>query len=561
MHRQTARQQTMYRLCLLVVLVVVSAACVSACRGGDEPTQQAAVQPRAESGDVAAEKDTSGRGGTLRIAMSAGNIPIPDQFVTEGGEGVRFVRVNLYDCLLNWDAGQGDTPPDPIPGLATAWTRSADNLTWTFTLRQGVQFHDGSPFNADTVIFALDRVLNKESEFYSNTQRSAGATFLGAIASYQKIDDFTVAITTKKPWAFLIYDLASIAIPSPAAIRQWGNKAYPQHASGTGPFKIAKYVEGQVLELEPNKDYWGTKAKLDKLVLNPMPEPAARLAALQSGQVDWAEVPPPDSIEQVKGAGYNVLLKTYPHTIYYGFNTYRAPFNDVRVRQAVAYGIDRAGLVSIIRGAGKPASQLMYEGHPWRDTTFTGYEYNPQKAKDLLAQADVKNLKMSVAYPTGGSGNMWPGPMNEKFQQDMRALGIEVDLVPLEWNTLLTVYRAGLANPDYAKYDVFWFSPNTQAPLLAFSSYLTERIPPAGCCNATGYSNPHADALFAQAASEFDKTKRDKILAEFQGTMIREAPITPVVHDLNLRVLSPKVRGWVQPQSWWGDFRSVWMKD
>ena len=135
---------------------------------------QASAQPRAESGDVAAEKDTSGRGGTLRIAMSAGNIPIPDQFVTEGGEGVRFVRVNVYDCLLNWDAGQGATPPDPIPGLASSWTRSADNLTWTFTLRQGVKFHDGSPFNADAVIFALDRVLNKESEFYSDAQRSAG---------------------------------------------------------------------------------------------------------------------------------------------------------------------------------------------------------------------------------------------------------------------------------------------------------------------------------------------------------------------------------------------------
>ncbi len=560
MHRQTAPNRTTHCLSILLVLAAVIAAFVSACGGSGEPTNQASVQPRAESGDVAAEKDTSGRGGTLRIAMSAGNIPIPDQFVTEGGEGVRFVRVNIYDCLLNWDAAQGTAPPDPIPGLASSWTRSADNLTWTFTLRQGVKFHDGSPFNADAVIFALDRVLNKESAFYSNAQRSAGSTFLGAIASYKKIDDFTVAITTKKPWAFLVYDLASITIPSPAAIRQWGNKAYPQHASGTGPFKMAKYVEGQVLELDPNKDYWGTKAKLDKLVLYPMPEPAARLAALQSGEVDWAEVIPPDSIEQIKGAGYNVLLKTYPHTIYYGFNTYRAPFNDVRVRQAVAYGIDRAGIVSIIQGAGKPATQLMYEGHPWRDTTFTGYAYNLQKAKDLLTQAGVKNLKISVAYPTGGSGNMWPGPMNEKFQQDMRAIGIDVDLVPLEWNTLLTVYRAGLANPDYAKYDVFWFSPNTQAPLLAFSSYLTERIPPAGCCNATGYSNPIADALFAKAANEFDKAKQDKILAEFQGTMIREAPITPVVHDLNLRVLSPKVRGWVQPQSWWGDFRSVWMK-
>ena len=120
MHRQTAQQRTTHHLSLLVVLTVVIVACASACSGGGgESTNKASTQPRAESSDVAAEKDTSGSGGTLRIAMSAGNIPIPDQFVTEGGEGVRFVRVNLYDCLLNWDAGQGDTPPDPIPGLAT----------------------------------------------------------------------------------------------------------------------------------------------------------------------------------------------------------------------------------------------------------------------------------------------------------------------------------------------------------------------------------------------------------------------------------------------------------
>ena len=153
MHRKTAPQRTTHYLSLLLVLAAAIAAFVSACGGGGESTNQASVQPRTESGDVAAEKDTSGRGGTLRIAMSAGNVPIPDQFVNEGGEGVRFVRVNIYDCLLNWDAAQGTAPPDPIPGLASSWTRSADNLTWTFTLRQGVKFHDGTPFSADAVLF------------------------------------------------------------------------------------------------------------------------------------------------------------------------------------------------------------------------------------------------------------------------------------------------------------------------------------------------------------------------------------------------------------------------
>ncbi|MEZ4552799.1 MAG: ABC transporter substrate-binding protein [Dehalococcoidia bacterium] len=533
-----------------------------ACGASDTGEGGAGGAAQSESGDATAATDQSGSGGTLRIAMSAGNIPIPDQFPTEGGEGRRFVGVNVYDALVNWDTDQGDAPPGVVPGLAESWSRSEDNLTWTFKLRQGVTFHDGTAFDADAVMFAFDRLMKKDFEFYSETQRGSGASNIAAIASYEKIDAQTVAFTTNKPWSFFLYDLALINIPSPTAIRTYGNKEYPRHASGTGPFKIDKYVDGQVMELVPNTAYWGRVPKLERLILLPMPEPATRLAALQSGQVDWAEVPPPDAIEQLRASGYNVLLKSYPHAIYYGFNTYRAPFDDPKVRQAVAYGIDREGMVAIIQGAGGPATQLMYEGNPWRDPTFEGYSYDPDKARALLAEAGKSSgLKITVAYPTGGSGNMWPGPMNEKFQQDMRDIGIQVDLVPLEWNTVIALYRAGLASPDYSKYDAFYFSPNTQAPLLAFASYLTERIPPAGCCNATGWSSADADALFKQAANTFDDAARDQLLAQFEGLMMRDAPIAPVVHDLNLRVLSPKVRGWIQPQSWWGDFTSVWMKD
>ncbi len=363
-----------------------------------------------ESGDADAAADQSGSGGTLRIAMSAGNIPIPDTFVTEGGEGWRFVGVNVYDKLLNWDTDQGETVPEVIPGLAESWTRSADNLTWTFKLRQGVKFHDGTDFNADAVVFTFDRLMKKDSEFYADTLRALGASFLAAIADYRKVDDFTFEITTNKVWSFLQFDVAAINIVSPTAVKTYGNKDYAQHAIGTGPFKIDKYVDGQVMELVPNEDYWGRVPKLDRLVLFPMPEPATRLAALQSGQVDWAEVPPPDAIEQLKSAGYNVLLKQYPHAIYYGFNTRKAPFDNPKVRQAIAYGIDRDGIVSIIQGAGAPATQLMYEGNPWRDTTFEGYSYDPEKAKALLAEAGVSGLKMTIAYPTSGSGNMWPGP-------------------------------------------------------------------------------------------------------------------------------------------------------
>jgi peptide/nickel transport system substrate-binding protein len=533
-----------------------------ACGSASEAPSAPAGQPQAESGDTAAATDASGRGGTLRIAMSAGNVPIPDQFLTEGGEGKRFVGSNVYDTLILGDAWQGDRVPVPGPGLATEWKVADDKLTWTLKLRQNVKFHDGTPFNADAVLFAFDRVMKKDFEFYSAPQAAAGASNFQQVKSYRKVDDFTFEIVTKKPWSFLAYDLISINIPSPTAVKKWGNKDYPKHPVGTGPFVVEKYVDGQVMELVPFKDYWKEPAKIDKIILFPMPEPAARLAAFQAGQVDWAEVPPPDSIEQLKAAGHNVLLKQYPHAIYYGFNTTKAPFDNVKVRQAIAYGIDRDGVVSIIQGAGKPAGNLMYEGNPWRDNSFPGYKYDVAKAKALLAESGVTlPIKATIAYPTGGSGNMWPGPMSEKFQQDMKAIGVEISLVPLEWNTILSLNRAGLYHADWQKYDGYYFSPNTQSPMGAFGSFLGERIPKnGGCCNGTGYESKAFDDFIAQAAAEFDPTKQAALLAKADGVLTTDAPIVPMVHDLNLRVLTKDVRGWVQPQSWWGDFRSVWVK-
>jgi len=533
---------------------------LAACGGsGSDPAADAVASPGA--GSASASSPADGSGGTLRIAMTAANIPIPDQFVTEGGEGIRFVGVNVYDRLLNWDAGQGDAPPTPVPGLAEAYEVADDGLTWTFTLRPGVTFHDGTPVDVEAVKFSFDRILDPDFEFYSADQAGLGGTYTAQIASYRIVDDATFEVVTKKPWSFLTYDIALISIVSPTAVQTHGNAEYAQHAVGAGPFKIDRYVEGEVMELVPFEDYWGGTPKLDRLVLYPRPEPASRLTALQSGEVDWAEIPPPDSMAQLEAEGHQIVMGSYPHAIVYLLNNYRAPFDDVRVRQAVAYGIDRAGMMSLINDVGIPADQYFYEGHPWRDDTFEGYTYDPERAKALLAEAGVSDgLTIKVAHPASGSGNMFPGIMNEKFQQDMAAIGIDVELFPMEWTTLVTINRAGMASADASEYDAIYFSPNTQAPMFAFASYLTERIPPAGCCNSMGYSNPDADDLMAQAAGTFDVDEQNDLLRRFHGTFIREAPSVPVAHDLNLRVMTDKVHGWVQPQSWWGDFTTVWVE-
>ena len=204
--RSTPVHRSIY-VSLLAAVAMIAMACASSGKAPDGGA--ASAQPRQESIDTSAEKDTSGKGGTLRIAMSAGNVPIPDQFLTEGGEGKRFVGANIYDTLVMGEAWQGDHVPVPGPGLATEWSRSADNLTWTIKLRQGVKFHDGTPFNADAVVFSLDRILKKDFEFYSAAQASAGGSNFAQVASYKKVDDFTMQVVTKKPWAYLVYDMIS----------------------------------------------------------------------------------------------------------------------------------------------------------------------------------------------------------------------------------------------------------------------------------------------------------------------------------------------------------------
>src|SRR5262249_26106752 len=151
--------------------------------------------------------------------------------------------------------------------------------------------------------------------------------------------------------------------------------------------------------------------------------------------IDWAEVPPPDAVAQLKAGGFQVMTGPYPHAITYQLNFDKPPFNDVRVRQAINYAVDRDATLAVINGLGFQAHQYVPPGHPYYDPAGEGYAYDPAKAKALLAEAGYAyGMKLRMAYPPGGSGNMWPGPMNERLKADLQNLGIDVELVPIEWN-------------------------------------------------------------------------------------------------------------------------------
>ncbi len=509
------------------------------------------------------------RGGTLRIGMTAADIPYTGGQPDQGFEGFRFIGYQLYDALVRWDLSQGEQLPAIVPGLAESWEVRADDPTkWVFKLRHGVKFHDGTDFNADAVLWNWDAIKNKDAPQYDPQQASQVAARITVIKSWRKLDEYTVEFTTTRPSSFVPYQVVYIFYVSPTQWEKVGRdwRAFANNPAGTGPFKLTKLVPRERAELESNRDYWDKKRipKADKVILLPMPETTTRLAALRAGQVDWIEVPPPDAIIGLRQAGFQIVLRPYPHNWTHTLSLGRSPWDNKLARQAANYAIDREGICkSLLNGTCIPAIGEVYPGHPWFGNPKQRYEYNPAKARELLQQAGYngkdKRVKTSVLISTSGSGQMLPLPMNEFVQENLREVGIDLDLIPIEWNALTQRFRLGFQHPDNAALGAMNVSFNFQEPQSAFVRFFhSTSVPPTGI-NIMPYLNPEVDRLIEAAEATFDPKEQDRLLAQVHEIIVDDAPWIFIVHDLNPRAMSPKVKNFVQPQSWFVDLTLPWV--
>ncbi|HBK06365.1 MAG TPA: hypothetical protein DDZ81_10940 [Acetobacteraceae bacterium] len=507
-------------------------------------------------------------GGTLRIAMTAADLPSAHGIPNNGFEGYRFLGYPPYDGLVNWDLRHNpDKPADITPGLFTSWKiDEANPLRWLFTVRQGVKFHDGSDFNADAVIWNLQRIYDDKSPHYDAPAAPIVKAAVSMVDTYVKVDDATVAMTTKYPFSFLPYLLTRVLMVSPAQFEAVGKTwaEFGKKPSGTGPFKITRVVPGQYIEMVRNESYWDKDRipKLEKLIVSPMAEATTRIAALRSGQVDWIEVPAPDSIPSLKQAGFNVTLWPYPHTWPYVLNTEPgSAFSDVRVRQAANYAIDRAGLCQLLNGIAKPAVGLYPPGHPFFGDPKQKYGYDPAKAKALLAEAGYgpgKPAKAKIMISTSGSGQMLPIPMNEFLQQNFAAVGMEVDFDVVEWGTMLVAIRSDPTTTQSHGVQGINISLSSVDPSTMFRYYAKDSFSPTNY-NWGHYDNAEVTAMLKKAQASFDVAEQTKILAEAHAKIVDEAAWLFIVHDLNPRAMSKKVQGFLPVQSWFIDFTQISM--
>ena len=521
------------------------------------------------------------QGKTLRIAMTAADIPRTLGQPDQGFEGNRFTGIPIYDSLTQWDLSKADAPSVLIPGLATSWAVDAkDKTKWVFKLRPGVTFHDGSPFNADAVVWNVNKVLDKEAPQFDASQVGVTASRMPTLRSARKIDDLTVELTTSEPDSFLPINLTNLFMASPVAWKKafdaakgatpadkskaaW--TAFAAAPSGSGPFKVTRFVARERLELAANKSYWDAKRvpKIDKVVLLPMPEANARTAALLGGQVDWIEAPAPDALDQIKQRGFKVYANAQPHVWPWQFSfAPGSPWLDKRVRQAANLCVDRGGLKQLLGGMMAEAKGVVAPGHPWWGNPKFDIKYDVKGAQALMQQAGwsaAKPLKVKVQISASGSGQMQPLPMNEFIQQSLKACYIDVDFDVIEWNTLFTNWRKGAKDATANGANAVNISFAAMDPFFAMVRFVSSKAFPPASNNWGYYGNPEVDKLVADARTSFDDKARDAALAKLHAHMVEDPPFLYVAHDVGPRAMSPKVKHVVQPRSWFIDLATMTM--
>jgi len=517
----------------------------------------------------------------LRIAMTAGDIPRTLGQPDQGFEGNRFTGIPMYDALTHWDLSSTDKPSVLIPGLATSWAVGASDKTkWTFKLRPGVKFHDGSAVNADAIVWNVRKVLDQQAVHFDPSQVGVTASRMPTLRSARKIDDLTVELTTSEPDAFLPLNLTNLFIASPS---HWQKKfdaaagatpadkakaawtAFAADASGSGPFKMARFVPRERLEVVANKAYWDPKRtpKIDRVVMIPMPEANARTAALLSGQVDWIEAPAPDAMAQMKQRGFTIYSNPQPHVWPWQLSFAEgSPWLNRDVRHAANLCVDRAGLSQLLGGMMGVPKGTVPPGHPWWGDPKFDIRYDVKAAQALMAKAGhsaSKPLKVKMQISASGSGQMQPLPMNEFVQQSLKQCYFDVEFDVIEWNTLFTNWRKGAKDPSANGSHGINVSFAAMDPFFAMVRFTsTKTFPPVS--NNWGYfGNAEFDKLIADARTSFDDKARDAALARLHARIVEEAPFVWIAHDVGPRAMSAKVKNVVQPKSWFIDIAPMTM--
>jgi len=430
------------------------------------------------------------------------------------------ILVNIYDGLTRYKDGTLEVEPS----LAESWTISDDGTVYTFKLRSGIKFQDGTDFNADAVKFNFDRMLKDDHPFH-DTGPFPLSFFFSAVKDVKAVDATTVEFTLNAPYAPFLSNLAypTGLIVSPAAVEKSG-KDFGRNPVGTGAFKFEEWEANAKVVVSRYDEYWDGAAPLEAVVYRPITDANTRIAEMLAGGLDIMVEVPPDSLQQFRDGGeFQVLEQAGPHVWFLILNAKEGPFADKLVRQAANYAIDKKALVdNVLQGTADIAAGPTPPAFAWAyDESLEPYPYDPEKAKELLKQAGYDGKELTFYVTEGGSGMLDPIAMGTAIQADLQAVGMKVKIETYEWNTFLGKVNPGLeGKADMAEMAWMTNDPDT-LPYLALRS---EAFPDKGGFNSGYYSNPEVDELLNKAREVTDQGERAKLYKEMQKIVQEDAP-------------------------------------
>jgi len=491
-------------------------------------------------GNKAKKSNSNGNGGNVLIFGRGADATSLDPAIVTDGESFAVTK-NIYDTLVEY---KGQTT-DIEPALAESWDISPDGKTYTFHLRKGVKFHDGTDFNADAVVFNFDRWknANDENKFAYYPSMFGGFGDKSVIADVKALDDYTVQFTLRTPLAPFLKDLAMspFAIASPTAIKKYGDKYGQAAAVGTGPFKFKEWKSKDTITLVKNDDYWKKgEPQLDGVIFKVIPDNTARLNALKNGEIDLMDGVNPSDLKDVQGNKDLQIFYRPPMNVgYLGMTVTKKPFDNPLVRQAVNYAVDKKAIIdAFFAGAADPAKNPMPPSISGYNDDIQPYEYNPEKAKELLKKA---------GFPNGFKTELWAMPNPRPYMPEpskiavaiahnLKDIGIDAEIKTFEWTTYLDKVKKGEA----PMYMLGWTGDNGDADNFLYTLLSTDAI---GSNNNSFYSNPELDKLLKEAQTLTDENKRNELYKQAQVIIHNDAPWVPLVHSKPALVGKSTIKG------------------
>ncbi len=393
------------------------------------------------------------------------------------------------------------------PMLATSWDSNEEGTEWTFQLREGVQFHDGEPFNAEAVKANLDRFLDPD----------VGAVYaflLGSVEEVEVVGEYEVRLHLEEPFAPILSHLSHsfIGMISPVQLEEY----YLDDAGepiGTGPYEVVSWDRGDRVQMRVNENYWGNIPEIPNLNFTFISEDSARVVALETGEADAImAVPPTDAIRLDDDPNIDVTYQTSVRTIYVGFNVNHEPFDNKTVRQALNYAVDKEIIVEAIFEGNAFVADAPIVDAVFGHSSVGPYEYDPDRAREMLAEAGYPDgFDVTLYHPTG----RYPqdSTVAEVVQDQLADVGVNLTLETMEWSSYLDFLYLPEDESDYRMYLLGWGTVTLDADYGLFALFHGDQGAPAGN-NISYYRNSEVDDLLERARVNTNPDERESLYAD-----------------------------------------------